>query len=127
MRYLALGLIAVFSVALPSLGGFGALVTSERYIVTEDAVVSEDQYVTSVAAVVEGVIDGNLTIFSGDVTITGEVTGSVNAFRNPKTIVLLHLLFKPQVVTSSTCHRAERRNTKYRRVRRETGVDHLRH
>jgi cytoskeletal protein CcmA (bactofilin family) len=70
----------MLAVGLPSLVTFGALVTTDRYIVAEGAVISEDQYVTAMSGVVEGTIDGNLTIFAGDLTITGTVTGSVTVF-----------------------------------------------
>lgn len=79
-RYLALSIIALFAVALPALTSFGALVTTDRYIVTADSAVSEDQYVTSVSSIVEGTIDGNLTVFTGSLTVSGEITGSVTVF-----------------------------------------------
>jgi cytoskeletal protein CcmA (bactofilin family) len=79
-RFYALGLVAVLAVMLPTMTTFAALVTTDRYIVRAGETVAEDQYVTSTLAFVEGVIDGDLTIFSGSVTITGEVLGSVHVF-----------------------------------------------
>lgn len=79
-RHLAVALVAVAALVGPALGIIGALVTTDRYIVSEDAVISEDQYVTAMSAIVEGTIDGDLTIFSGNVTISGTVTGSVTTF-----------------------------------------------
>jgi cytoskeletal protein CcmA (bactofilin family) len=77
-RHLALGIVAVFAVLGSSIGSLAALVTTDRYIVTVDDVVTEDQYVTAVSAIVEGTIEGDLTVFAGSVTIRGEVTGNVN-------------------------------------------------
>lgn len=79
-RFYALGIVAVFAVLAPALSTFGAVVTTDRYIVREGDTVTEDQYVTATSAQVEGVIDGDLTVFSGNLTITGEVTGSVTVF-----------------------------------------------
>jgi cytoskeletal protein CcmA (bactofilin family) len=76
----ALAVVAVLVVLVHGVAGFGALVTTDRYIVTEDERIGEDQYVTSTSAVIEGTIDGDLTIFSGSVSIVGEVTGNVTAF-----------------------------------------------
>lgn len=79
-RYRGLALAALLVVIAPAVATFGALVTTDRHIVTEDETVAEDQYVTSVSSSVEGTIDGNLTVFAGSVTISGTVTGDVNAF-----------------------------------------------
>ncbi len=79
-RFFAFGLIAVLAVLLPSLATFATLVTTDRYIVSEDDTATEDQYVTATSSRVEGVIEGDLTVFSGSLTITGEVTGSVTVF-----------------------------------------------
>ena len=76
----ALAVVAVLVVLVHGVAGLGALVTTDRYIVTEDERIGEDQYVTSTSAVIEGTIDGDLTIFSGSVSIVGEVTGNVTAF-----------------------------------------------
>lgn len=69
-----MGFIAAIAALSPV---FGALVTTNIFVVTVDDPLSEDQYVTSMSAVVEGLIDGDLTIFTGNLTISGEVTGSV--------------------------------------------------
>ena len=64
-----------------------SLVTTDRYIVTDEDVVDEDVYVTSVSSTIEGVVDGDLVIFTGDLTITGEVTGSVTVFSSGSVVV----------------------------------------
>lgn len=79
-RYLGLALVAVVAVAIPTIPNFAALVTVDRYIVRVDDIVLEDQYVTSTSGQVEGIVEGDLTIFTGSLTITGEVTGSVTVF-----------------------------------------------
>jgi hypothetical protein len=79
-RYFAVGAVAVLAVLLPSLTSFAAMVTTDRYIVREDDTVTEDQYVTATSGQIEGVVEGDVIIFSGSLTITGEVTGSVTVF-----------------------------------------------
>lgn len=59
---------------------FGALVTTDIYVVSQADPVTEDQYVTATRGIVDGQIDGDLTIFTGDLTISGEVTGDVQVF-----------------------------------------------
>ena len=80
LRYRALAAFAVVAALLPGLGGLGALVTTDRHIVTEDQTVREDQYVTAVSSIVEGTIEGDLTVFSGSVTISGTVAGNLTTF-----------------------------------------------
>lgn len=79
-RHFGLGFVAILAVALPPLSTFGALVTTESYIVRAQDTVTEDQYVTATSGQIEGVVDGDVTIFTGSLTITGEVTGSVTVF-----------------------------------------------
>lgn len=85
--FFALGLVAVLAVVLPTLSVFGALITTDRYIVREEAPVTEDQYVTSTSALIEGTLDGDLTVFSGSLTISGTVTGNVTVFSAGSVIV----------------------------------------
>ncbi|MGI9641976.1 MAG: hypothetical protein ACR2N9_04250 [Acidimicrobiia bacterium] len=85
--FFALGLVAVLAVLLPTLSVFGALITTDRYIVREEAPVTEDQYVTSTSALIEGTLDGDLTVFSGSLTISGTVTGNVTVFSAGSVIV----------------------------------------
>ena len=59
---------------------FGSLVTSDFFVVSEDDPIIEDVYVTSRTAIVDGTIEGDLTIFTGSLTINGEVTGNVQVF-----------------------------------------------
>lgn len=58
----------------------GSLVTTNIFVVSENDPISEDVYVTSTRGVVDGVIDGDLTIFTGNLVINGEVTGTVQVF-----------------------------------------------
>lgn len=73
-RYFALAFVAIIVGFVPV---FGALVTTDIYFVPPDDPITEDQYVTSTRAIIDGVIDGDLTVFTGDLTIAGEVTGNV--------------------------------------------------
>jgi cytoskeletal protein CcmA (bactofilin family) len=77
----------MLAVVVPSLGLVGALITTDRYIVPEGERVTEDQYVTSTSAVIDGVVVGNLTLFSGSLRINGTVTGSVTVFASGKVTV----------------------------------------
>ena len=86
-KHLAIGLFAVLAVLLPTLSVFGALITTDRYIVREEEPVTEDQYVTSTSALVEGTLDGDLTVFSGKLTVSGTVTGNVTVFSAGSVIV----------------------------------------
>ncbi len=79
-RYRAFAAVAFIAALLPGLGGLGALVTTDRHIITEDQTVAEDQYVTAVSSIVEGTIDGDLTVFSGSVMISGTVSGNLTTF-----------------------------------------------
>ncbi len=73
-------MLAVLATVIGSLGLVGALITTDRYLVPAGERVEEDQYVTSTSAIVEGVVDGNLTVFTGSLEVSGTVTGSVNVF-----------------------------------------------
>ncbi|MGI9585583.1 MAG: hypothetical protein ACR2N7_08330 [Acidimicrobiia bacterium] len=77
-RHLAVGVVAVAVVLLSSVGSLAALVTTDRYIVTADDVVTEDQYVTAVSVIIEGTVQGDLTVMAGNVTVRGDVTGNLN-------------------------------------------------
>ncbi|MCL1599423.1 MAG: hypothetical protein M3094_09580, partial [Actinomycetia bacterium] len=79
-RHLALALIGVFAVVIPSLATFASLVTTDLFIVSTDDPIDEDVYVTSMSGKIDGVIDGDLVIFTGDLTISGTVTGTVTVF-----------------------------------------------
>ncbi|MEA2003140.1 MAG: hypothetical protein U9N84_14795 [Actinomycetota bacterium] len=72
----ALGL-ALVGVMLPLRGVVGDVVTTNIYIIAEDEVETEDAYVASSTARVEGTIDGDLVISTGALTIAGTVTGDV--------------------------------------------------
>ncbi|MCB1245905.1 MAG: hypothetical protein KDB69_01405, partial [Acidimicrobiia bacterium] len=74
IRYLAIAVVALGAVVSPLVG---ALVTTDIYVVSAEDPVDEDVYVTATRAIVDGTIDGDLTVFAGDVTINGEVTGSI--------------------------------------------------
>ena len=79
-RYLAVSVVAA-AVAVPALLApiVASVVTAEIFIVEEGDPITEDVYVASTSARVEGLIDGDLTILTGDLTISGTVTGSVTA------------------------------------------------
>jgi cytoskeletal protein CcmA (bactofilin family) len=56
-----------------------SVVTTDIFIVAPGESVGEDVYVAAQSGIVEGTIDGDLTMLSGDLTISGAVTGSVTA------------------------------------------------
>ncbi len=72
----ALGL-ALIGVMLPLRGVVGDIVTTNIYVIAEDEVEAEDAYVASSTARVDGIIDGDLVISTGALTISGTVTGDV--------------------------------------------------
>ncbi len=86
-RHLALALIGVFAVVIPSITTFASLVTTDLFIVSKDDPVDEDVYVTSMSGKIDGVIDGDLVIFTGDLTISGTVTGTVTVFSSGSVVV----------------------------------------
>ena len=77
LPFFGLALVGVLAAAGPI---FGSLVTADFFVVSEDDPIVEDVYVTSRTAIVDGTIDGDLTIFTGSLTINGEVTGNVQVF-----------------------------------------------
>ncbi|KAA3640277.1 MAG: polymer-forming cytoskeletal protein [Armatimonadetes bacterium] len=77
LPFYGLALIGLLGVLAPFVG---SLVTTNIFVVAENDPIAEDVYVTSLRGVVDGVIDGDLTIFTGDLVINGEVTGSVQVF-----------------------------------------------
>lgn len=56
-----------------------SVITAETFIVSEDTPITEDAIVASTTASIEGLIDGDLVIVTGDMTISGTITGSVTA------------------------------------------------
>lgn len=72
-RYFAAGVIALVA-AVPL---FGSLVTTDIYVISQDDPVFEDVYVASSRTVIDGLLDGDLTAFTGELVISGEVTGDV--------------------------------------------------
>ena len=87
IRRVVLLLVGVAALGSVSLTSLASLVTTDRYIVTDEDVVDEDVYVTSVSSTIEGVVDGDLVIFTGDLMITGTVTGSVTVFSSGSVVV----------------------------------------
>ncbi len=79
-RYFAVSLFAV-ALTIPSLTATvsPSVITAEIFIVEEGNPIEEDVYVASTSGQVEGLIDGDLTIITGDLTISGTITGSVIA------------------------------------------------
>ncbi len=86
-RHLALAFIGVLAVVIPSITTFASLVTTDLFIVSKDDPVEEDVYVTSMSGKIDGVIDGDLVIFTGDLTISGTVTGTVTVFSSGSVVV----------------------------------------
>ena len=79
--------IAVVVVAIPSVSTLASIVTTDIFIVREEQPLDEDVYVTSVSGRVEGIIDGDLTIFTGNLIIAGRVTGSVTVFSSGSVVL----------------------------------------
>ena len=79
-RYVAIAVVAVV-IALPAMVApvLASVITAEFFIVKEGDSITEDVYVASTSGSIEGLIDGDLTILTGDLTISGTVTGSVMA------------------------------------------------
>lgn len=74
-------LVGVLAVMAPLMAPIvGSLITTNIFVVAQDDPIVEDVYVTSLRGVVDGVVNGDLTIFTGDLVINGEVTGSVHMF-----------------------------------------------
>lgn len=71
---------AVLSIGLVLPAGAAEVESADLVIITEDTVVSGDHYVAANRVVVRGTIEGDLFALAGqDVSIEGEVTGSVTA------------------------------------------------
>ena len=70
-------LAALFAV-VPLLASIApSVVTTDLFIVADDEPIAEDVYVASTSGRVDGTIDGDLVIATGDLTIAGTVTGNV--------------------------------------------------
>ena len=77
-RFGAAALFAVLIATGPAIAAIApSIVTTDLFIVGEDEPVAEDVYVAATSGRVDGVIDGDLVIAAGDLTITGTVTGDV--------------------------------------------------
>lgn len=74
-RFLAAAVLAIAGI-VPLVA---TVVTTDLFIVREEEPITEDVYVAAQSAVVEGLVDGDLSIVSGDLTISGTVTGTVSA------------------------------------------------
>ena len=79
-RYLAFSAVALV-VVLPAIVApvVASVITADLFIVEEENPITEDVYVASTSGRVEGLIDGDLTIVTGNLTIEGTISGSVNA------------------------------------------------
>jgi cytoskeletal protein CcmA (bactofilin family) len=78
--FLALSIVAAAVVVPPLITPVVAsVITAEFFVVDEDNPIHEDAIVASTSARVDGLVDGDLTIVTGALTIRGTVTGSVNA------------------------------------------------
>ncbi|MEN8113253.1 MAG: polymer-forming cytoskeletal protein, partial [Actinomycetota bacterium] len=75
-RYRAAAFVALILALAPVVA---SVVTTDLFIVSEDDPITEDVYVVSSFGRVEGTIDGDLIISTGDLIISGTVTGDVHA------------------------------------------------
>lgn len=69
--------LTLLAVLVPLRGVVAEIVTTNIYLVAADAVEDEDLYVASTTAKIDGLVEGDLIISTGSLTITGEVTGDV--------------------------------------------------
>ncbi|MEN8235874.1 MAG: polymer-forming cytoskeletal protein, partial [Actinomycetota bacterium] len=76
IRYRAAAFVALILALAPVIA---SVVTTDLFIVGEDDPITEDVYVVSSSGRVEGTIDGDLIISTGDLIISGTVTGDVHA------------------------------------------------
>ncbi|MEA2022933.1 MAG: polymer-forming cytoskeletal protein [Actinomycetota bacterium] len=80
IRYRAVTFVALLFAVAPLLAAIApSVVTTDLFIVDEDDPITEDVYVASTSGRVEGIIDGDLVITTGDLSISGIVTGNVLA------------------------------------------------
>jgi cytoskeletal protein CcmA (bactofilin family) len=78
--FLAISIVATAVVLSPLISPvLASVITAEFFVVDEDNPIHEDAIVASTSARVDGLIDGDLTIVTGALTIRGKVTGSVDA------------------------------------------------
>jgi len=72
--------MALLFAVVPTIASIApSVVTTDLFIVGEDEPISEDVYVASTSGRVEGVVDGDLVIMTGDLSISGTVRGNVLA------------------------------------------------
>lgn len=76
IRYRVFASIALVLALAPVVA---SVVTTDLFIVAEGETVAEDMYVVSSSGRVEGTIDGDLVISTGDLIISGTVNGDVHA------------------------------------------------
>ncbi len=69
--------LSLVAALLPLRGVVAEIVTTNIYIVGEDAVEDEDVYVASTSARIDGLIDGDLVVSTGSLNLSGTVTGDV--------------------------------------------------
>lgn len=70
--------VSLFAISAPAVAAETA--SSELVIIREGDTVDDDLYATGVRVIIEGTVDGDLVAFAAEeVTISGEVTGSVLA------------------------------------------------
>ncbi|MEA3510281.1 MAG: polymer-forming cytoskeletal protein, partial [Actinomycetota bacterium] len=80
IRHRAVTFIALLFALAPLLAAIApSVVTTDLFIVGEDEPITEDVYVAATSGRVEGLIDGDLVITAGDLSIAGTVTGDVLA------------------------------------------------
>ncbi len=88
VRFPVFALFAILTFAVPQLFAITAtVVTTDIFIVGEEQPIDEDVYVAASSGRIEGRIDGDLVITTGDLTISGTVTGSVTALSSARVLV----------------------------------------
>lgn len=81
-------LIAIGAAAAPLLVSIApSVVTTDLFIVVEDEPITEDVYVVATSGRVEGRIEGDLVITTGDLSISGVITGDVLALTSGTVLV----------------------------------------
>ncbi|MFV9673557.1 MAG: hypothetical protein ACNYZH_10050, partial [Acidimicrobiia bacterium] len=72
IRYRAVTFVALLFALAPLLAAIApSVVTTDLFIVSEDEPIDEDVYVAATSGRIEGVIDGDLVITAGDLSIAG--------------------------------------------------------
>ncbi len=88
IRFPVVALFGFLLLAAPHLVELSpTVVTTDLFIVGEDQPIDEDVYVAATSGRIEGRIDGDLVITTGDLTVSGTVTGSVMALSSGRVVI----------------------------------------